>query len=160
MRGWWAVLLGRAATPLGPVPVGARPILGALALLLRLYVVGVSGFLLGALGRADLPVLRVTGFLAYGYDKLLGGNTQFGLGPEFFRAVGLPWPEGTAVLVGLVEFLGGLALLVGLLTRVAALALSRHDGRRPGHGQQLAGRAAPAGGVPAPGLVRGRPDVD
>ncbi len=41
----------------------------------------------------------------------------------FFASKGLPLPTVTAVIVGLVELLGGLAVLVGFQTRYAAVLL-------------------------------------
>ena len=42
---------------------------------------------------------------------------------EFFASLGLPAPGPTAIFVSTVEFLGGLLLAVGLLSRIAALAI-------------------------------------
>ena len=41
-----------------------------------------------------------------------------------FERYGLPWPDGAVYLAGTVELVGGLLLLVGLLTRPAALMLA------------------------------------
>ncbi|TNV09030.1 DoxX family protein, partial [Brucella pecoris] len=38
----------------------------------------------------------------------------------YFAGIGLPVPTVTAVIVGLIEFVGGLAILVGFQTRIAA----------------------------------------
>lgn len=67
-------------------------------------------------GRALLSVL----FILAGFGKL----TSLGSTAEFFGAVGLPMPQVTAVIVGLIELLGGLAILVGLKTRIAATVLA------------------------------------
>lgn len=41
-----------------------------------------------------------------------------------FERFDVPWPEVTVALVGVLELVGGLLLIVGLLTRPAALALA------------------------------------
>lgn len=59
-------------------------------------------------------------FILAGWAKLTGleGTAQY------FGAIGLPVPTVTAVLVGLVEFVGGLAILVGFKTRIAAVIVA------------------------------------
>jgi putative oxidoreductase len=42
---------------------------------------------------------------------------------EFFTSLGLPAPGATAIFVSSVEFVGGMLLAVGLLSRIAALAI-------------------------------------
>jgi len=71
-----------------------------------------------------LTVLRMTVgivFLAHGYQKLfeLGFPGVAGM----FGHMGIPLPAVTAVVVTLVEFLGGLALVLGAGTRIAAILL-------------------------------------
>ncbi len=41
-----------------------------------------------------------------------------------FNRYGLPLPEAAVILAGIIELLGGLALIVGLGTRIAAAALA------------------------------------
>ncbi|MDH6229901.1 putative oxidoreductase [Mesorhizobium soli] len=68
------------------------------------------------LGRILLSII----FILAGFGKLTGiaGTAQY------FASYGLPMPTVTAVVVGLVEFLGGLAVLIGFQTRIAAILLA------------------------------------
>lgn len=59
---------------------------------------------------------------AHGIGKLQDGPAQAWGG--FFDTLGIPAPAAAAWLVTVVELVGGLLLLVGLLTRVAALLLA------------------------------------
>src|SRR2546430_13621481 len=71
-----------------------------------------------------VPLRLVVGlvFIVHGGEKLLG----FGLGGAagFMAKVGIPWPFLAAVVVIAVEILGGLALILGLGTRLAAALLA------------------------------------
>ncbi len=72
-----------------------------------------------------ITVLRVVVgivFLAHGGQKLFVWG--FGGMAGFLGQVGIPAPMLAAVIVTLVEFLGGLALLLGLFTRWAAIPLA------------------------------------
>ena len=59
-------------------------------------------------------------FILAGFSKLTAIAGTAG----WFGSIGLPMPTATAVLVGLVELLGGLAILVGFQTRIAAIVLA------------------------------------
>ncbi len=72
-----------------------------------------------------LTVLRITVgivFLFHGYQKLfhMGFHGVAGM----FGHMGIPLPFVSAVLVTLVEFVGGILLIAGLGTRLAAAALA------------------------------------
>ena len=72
--------------------------------------------------RATVLVRLLVGavFLTEGVLKfLLAGE----LGAGRFERIGIPWPHVTGPFVGVVEIVAGSLLLLGLLTRPAALAL-------------------------------------
>ncbi|MEK1891088.1 MAG: DoxX family protein [Phyllobacterium sp.] len=58
-------------------------------------------------------------FIPAGFGKLTAIAGTAG----YFASKGLPLPTVSAVIVGLVELLGGLAILVGFQTRYAAILL-------------------------------------
>ena len=68
------------------------------------------------LGRILLSVI----FLLSGFGKLTAIAGTAG----YFGSLGLPMPTVTAIAVGLIEFIGGLAILVGFRTRIAAWVLA------------------------------------
>ena len=72
--------------------------------------------------KATLLIRILVGavFLSEGIQKFLYPD-QLGVGR--FVKIGIPFPEGMAPFVGVVEIVGGACLLLGILTRLAALAL-------------------------------------
>lgn len=72
------------------------------------------------------PAVLVIRLLAGGVF-LVEGVKKFLLAADWgagrFAHIGIPWPEFTGPFVGAVEIVCGLLILVGLLTRVAALLL-------------------------------------
>jgi uncharacterized membrane protein YphA (DoxX/SURF4 family) len=60
-------------------------------------------------------------FIAHGSLKLFGGLKGFA---GFLQQAGVPAPDLMAPVVAAVEFLGGVALILGLGTRTAAILLS------------------------------------
>lgn len=77
--------------------------------------VGAGGSALLLVGRVLLSAM----FILAGFSKLtaISGTAQW------FGSIGLPFPTVVTVLVGLLELFGGLAVLVGYQTRIAAIAL-------------------------------------
>ena len=78
----------------------------------------------------DLAALVLRGvlgfvFIAHGGQKLFslfGGGGIHGT-TVFFGAVGIPAPDTFAYVVGITEFFGGVLLVAGFLTAVAAIGL-------------------------------------
>jgi putative oxidoreductase len=71
-----------------------------------------------------LTLLRVTigvVFVAHGGQKFFQGFRDVG---EFLGGLGIPQPTAAAILLTGVEFLGGLAMIIGILTRYVAVALA------------------------------------
>ena len=58
-------------------------------------------------------------FILAGFAKLTAISGTAG----WCASIGLPLPEVTTVVVGLVELVGGIAILVGFQTRIAAIVL-------------------------------------
>jgi putative oxidoreductase len=79
----------------------------------------------GSLQSWGLTVLRmVVGFVFFmhGYQKLLKMGIHGVAG--FFGHLGIPFPIVAAVLVTLLEFVGGILLITGLATRIPAALLA------------------------------------
>ena len=77
------------------------------------------------IASCGIAVLRITVgaiFLTHGWQKIytLGFHGVAG----FFASIGIPLPLFAAIVVTLVEFLGGIALILGLATRWASLLLA------------------------------------
>jgi putative oxidoreductase len=63
-------------------------------------------------------------FLAHGCQKLLGWFGGYGFSGTMGAFTHMGMPAALAFLVIITEFFGGLGLIVGLLTRIAALGIS------------------------------------
>ncbi|MGB3831798.1 MAG: DoxX family protein [Mesorhizobium sp.] len=81
----------------------------------------------GSGASANAPVVVLAGrvllsilFITAGFGKL----TSIAGTAGFMGSLGLPLPTVTAVVVGLIELVGGLAILVGFKTRIAAIVLA------------------------------------
>lgn len=71
-----------------------------------------------------IALLRVTVgviFLMHGGQKLFMGFHNVA---GFLGSLGIPWPNLAAIVLTAVEFLGGIALILGLLTRCATTLLA------------------------------------
>lgn len=77
----------------------------------------------GLAGIAPLIVRVIVGVImaVHGFQKLVGGPANFG---AFLQQLGVPAPTLMAYVVTFVELVGGILLILGLLSRLAALLLT------------------------------------
>ena len=82
----------------------------------------------GNIGIADLPVRIAFGavFIAHGGQKLFGWWGGYGLETtgQWMASIGLEPGFAMAMIAGGIEFFGGIALILGVITRPIALAAS------------------------------------
>ena len=70
-----------------------------------------------------LLVLRLLSggvFVVFGIGKFVNHGAEL----ASFKTYGLPAPEAFVVMIGLIELVGGLLVMTGILTRLAALVLA------------------------------------
>jgi putative oxidoreductase len=70
-----------------------------------------------------LLLLRVAAggvFVAFGAGKFVNHGSEL----ASFKTYGLPAPEAFVIVIGVIELIGGLLLIAGVLTRFAALVLA------------------------------------
>ncbi len=82
--------------------------------------------LLSTNNNAALTIMRLvlgTVFLAHGAQKMLGWFGGFGYSGTMKAFEGMGMPAALAFLIIITEFFGGLGLLLGLFTRVAAVGI-------------------------------------
>jgi putative oxidoreductase len=74
---------------------------------------------------AALPLRLILGivFAFYGFDKLFNNSGIFYMNADFFRGLGIPFPELNVGLIGTLELFGGLALLAGSFTKLFAFMM-------------------------------------
>jgi putative oxidoreductase len=65
-------------------------------------------------------------FLFHGSQKLFGWFGGYGIAGTagFMETIGIPFPTLSALLAGVTEFVGGVVLLVGTGTRIAAIPMA------------------------------------
>src|SRR4051812_23055446 len=76
----------------------------------------------GALGVVPFVIRLFTGLALVGFG--LGKFVDHAQELQDFRSFDVPFPEVAVCVAGLIEIIGGLLLIVGLLTRVAALVVA------------------------------------
>jgi len=75
-----------------------------------------------AFGRFVLRAAAGAIFIYHGYPKLVGPGAAMTV--QFFGSIGIPAPEFFAPFVGFVELVGGVCLILGLITRFWAAGLA------------------------------------
>jgi len=88
-------------------------IFGCLSIFPQLFDYAYFAPLLIRLGLATV-------FIAHGYPKLFGGQGT----AQFFESIGIKPGAFWAIVVGIVEFFGGILLVIGLFVQPVALALA------------------------------------
>jgi len=81
------------------------------------------------MGNSDLrawatTLLRVVVgvvFVMHGGQKLFMGFSEVG---NYLSQLGIPYPEVSAIVLTVAEFLGGIAMVLGILTRYVAIVLA------------------------------------
>ncbi len=71
---------------------------------------------------AALPLRLMLGilYIIHGYPKIKSPEST----ATFFLKLGIPVPKLSAIVVAIVEFFGGIALIIGFSTRIAAALLA------------------------------------
>src|SRR3990167_4684665 len=77
----------------------------------------------GTLGPVFLRIGLAIIFIAHGYPKLFKKDSFFGTA-QFFESINIKPGKFWVVVVGVVEFFGGIFLLAGLFTQFVALLLA------------------------------------
>lgn len=78
----------------------------------------------GGYGLLALRVATGVIFMMHGYGKLFGGNPGMDAFTGMVAKLGFPLPSLFAYLAALSEFLGGIALILGVWTSVASIFLA------------------------------------
>jgi putative oxidoreductase len=87
-------------------------------------ILGLSSIASRLVDFAPLVARLIVGIImaTHGWQKLSGGPANFG--ETFLANVGVPLPIFMAYVVTFTELIGGILLILGLLSRLAALALT------------------------------------
>lgn len=77
-------------------------------------------------GLLTIRAMLATVFIFHGAQKLFGVFGGYGIQGTagFLESIGVPFPVASAVLAGSAEFFGGLALALGVLTRLATVPMA------------------------------------